>query len=98
MTHPDHLREAEAEHLAKILDRSPELAATAGHVRAFATMLTERTGRQHLDGWLTAVRADPLPALHSLANGIERETTPPSWPGSPSPTHQALSRALYEDH
>lgn len=73
MTHPDHLRETEAEHLAKILDRSPELAATAGHVRAFATMLTERTGRQHLDDWLTAVRANPLPALHSLANGIERD-------------------------
>jgi transposase len=73
MTHPDHLREAEAENLAKILNRSPELAATADHVRAFATMLTERTGRQHLDGWLTAVRADPLPALHSLANGIERD-------------------------
>ncbi|WP_326632620.1 transposase [Nonomuraea fuscirosea] len=49
------------------------VAATAGHVRAFATMLTERTGRQHLDDWLTAVRADPLPALHSLANGIERD-------------------------
>ncbi|GAA1685999.1 ISL3 family transposase [Nonomuraea maheshkhaliensis] len=73
MTHPDHLKEAEAGHLARILDRSPELAATAGHVRAFATMLTERTGRQHLDDWLTAVRADPLPALHSLANGIERD-------------------------
>ena len=73
MTRPDHLSSHAAEHLAKILDRSPHLAATADHVRGFATMLTNRTGLQHLDPWITAVRTDDLPHLHTFANGLERD-------------------------
>jgi transposase len=69
MTRPDHLDETSAAHLAQILACSPGLAATATHVRAFATMMTERQG-QRLDQWITDVRADPLPALHSFANGL----------------------------
>jgi transposase len=69
MTHPDHLDETAAAHLAQILAASPALAATATHVRAFATMMTERQG-QRLGQWITGVRADPLPALHTFANGL----------------------------
>jgi transposase len=72
MTRPDHLDETGAAHLAQILARSPGLAATATHVRAFATMMTERQG-QRLDQWIADVRADPLPALHSFANGLQKD-------------------------
>ena len=41
-------------------------------MRSFATMMTQLQG-QHLDEWITAVRADPLPALHSFANGLRQD-------------------------
>lgn len=72
MTRPDHLTEHEARHLARVLERSPEPAATTRHVRDFATMMTERQGHR-LGDWITAVRADDLPALHSLARGLEQD-------------------------
>jgi transposase len=72
MTRPDHLASDDAADLARLLDASPELAAAAAHVRSFATMMTKRQG-QHLDQWITTVRADPLPALHSFANGIQKD-------------------------
>jgi hypothetical protein len=39
---------------------------------------------QHLDEWITIVRADPLPALHSFTNGLGR---PPCRPGRPDPPY-----------
>jgi Transposase and inactivated derivatives len=72
MSKPEQLTEVERAKLARILQRSPELAAAAGHVREFAAMLTELQGR-HLDDWLAAVHASPLPALRSFATGLERD-------------------------
>ena len=72
MTRPDHLDQHTTAALAQLLDASPGLAATAAHVRSFATMMTQLQG-QHLDEWITAVRADPLPALHSFANGLRQD-------------------------
>jgi transposase len=72
MTHPDHLASDDAACLARLLEASPGLAAAAAHVRGFAAMMTQRQG-QHLDQWITGVRASPLPALHSFANGLERD-------------------------
>jgi hypothetical protein len=72
MTRPDHLDHAAATALAQILARSPELAATAAHIRDFATMMTHRQG-QRLDQWIAGVRASPLPALHTFANGLQRD-------------------------
>ncbi|MCW2915357.1 MAG: family transposase [Actinomycetia bacterium] len=72
MTHPDHLTSDDAASLATILDRRTGLAATAAHVRSFATMMTERQGH-HLDQWITDVRADQLPALHTFANGLQHD-------------------------
>ncbi|MEU8365350.1 hypothetical protein AB0C27_55990 [Nonomuraea sp. NPDC048882] len=40
MTQPEHLTSKETAHLIRILDRSPELPATAAHVREFAAMMT----------------------------------------------------------
>ncbi|GAA0965514.1 ISL3 family transposase [Actinocorallia libanotica] len=70
--HPDHLDEAHHLRLKTVLARCPELAALAGHVRAFAAMMTKKDGDQ-LPAWLQAVRHDDLPALHTFASGIERD-------------------------
>ncbi|MFI7644420.1 ISL3 family transposase [Nonomuraea sp. NPDC049400] len=71
-THPDRLEDAHQLQLATVLDRCPELTALLKHVRTFAIMLTKRRG-QDLPGWLAAVRADDLPALHAFAGGLERD-------------------------
>ncbi|GII96075.1 hypothetical protein [Sinosporangium siamense] len=78
MTQPDRLTGDETKLLARILGRSPELAATTAHVRAFAVMMSKRQGR-HLAEWLSGVRADPLPPCipsPAVCNAI----TMPSWP------------------
>jgi len=73
MTHPDHLASHDAADLARLLDASPALAATAGHVRSFAGMMTRRQGLLALEDWLTAVEAGDQPALRSFARGIRRD-------------------------
>ncbi|MFG6202318.1 ISL3 family transposase [Nonomuraea sp. JJY05] len=71
-TRPDRLEEIHQLQLKTVLDRCPELAALLKHVRSFAIMLTQRRG-QDLPGWLTAVKAEDLPALHAFASGLERD-------------------------
>jgi transposase len=73
MTRPDHLSSGDAAALARLLDASPRLAAAAGHVRSFATMMTRRQGLLALQDWLTQVEADDQPQLHSFARGIRRD-------------------------
>ena len=72
MTRPDNLTGEDAARLARLLGASRELTAAAACVRGFAAMMTQLQG-QHLDEWITEVRASPLPALHSFANGLERD-------------------------
>ncbi|GAA4985715.1 hypothetical protein GCM10025734_09390 [Kitasatospora paranensis] len=48
----------------------PELGALTGHLRAFGKMITELQGDQ-LPQWIEAVRADDLPSLHTVVNGLE---------------------------
>jgi hypothetical protein len=59
--------------LAAILARCPELDALAGHVTAFAKILTRRRGRASLDDWLAAASASGIPELRSFANGIRKD-------------------------
>ena len=49
---PESLTEDEQPQLKALLARCPELQATAGQVRSFATMLTELTGQDHLTQWI----------------------------------------------
>ncbi|MGN9761913.1 transposase [Streptomyces sp. SD31] len=58
--------------LKTVLANCAERDALLGHVRSFATMLTERQG-ERLPEWLDAVRKDDLPSLHTLAAGIARD-------------------------
>ena len=50
----------------------PAPGALAGHLRAFAEMMTSRQG-QHLPEWLAKVEADDQPQLHSFATGIRSD-------------------------
>ncbi|KIZ17375.1 ISL3 family transposase [Streptomyces natalensis] len=72
LSRPETLTEIEQLRLKTVLAQCPELEALTGHVRSFATMLTERQG-ERLPQWLDAVRQDDLPSLHTLAAGIDRD-------------------------
>jgi transposase len=74
MSHPDHLDADNRIHMAELLARCPELNSAAGHVRTFATMMTNRDGHL-LDAWITAVTADAegLPHLAAFATGLRRD-------------------------
>jgi transposase len=72
VTDPDNLHPDHHAQLQSILQRSPALAAVAGHVRAFAKMLKHRTGQQ-LPQWIADVLADDLPELHAFVAGLQRD-------------------------
>ena len=70
---PARLSAGQQASLAAILARCPELDALAGHVTAFAKILTGRLGGR-LDDWLAAAGASPgQPELRSFANGIRKD-------------------------
>lgn len=72
MTDPAALDPDDQQRLDAILASSPELDSLAGHVRAFATMMTELKGKQ-LEQWMSCVDADDQPALHSFVRGLRRD-------------------------
>jgi transposase len=72
MTNPKNLSDGDTVRLREILGRCPELDATSGHVRDFATMMRELCGTR-LDDWMHRVQDDDLPALHSFVTGIKRD-------------------------
>jgi transposase len=71
-SHPGHLTDDETAQLGQVKARSPQLSAAAGHVTAFAEMMTGRHG-ERLPGWIDAVDLDDLPSLHSFTRGIRRD-------------------------
>ena len=73
-SHPDHLTDDQTARLSQVKTRSVQLrlSATAGHVTAFAEMMTGRHG-ERLPAWLAAVDLDDLPHLHSFTRGIRRD-------------------------
>jgi transposase len=73
LTRPQDLDPARAADLAAIRAGCPELDALAGHVAAFAKILTGRHPGG-LDGWLAAAGASPgQPELHTFAAGIQMD-------------------------
>jgi transposase len=73
LTRPDHLQAGEQAQLDAIRAGCPHIDALAGHVTAFAEMMTARTGSRDLEAWLTAVEADDQAGLRSLATGIRND-------------------------
>jgi transposase/DNA-binding CsgD family transcriptional regulator len=71
-SHPGHLTEEETAKLNKVKARSAHLSATAGHVTAFAEMMTGRHG-ELLPAWITAAELDELTSLHSFTRGIRHD-------------------------
>ncbi len=70
---PGHTLDADEQaQLAKLREHCPHLDALAGHVAAFADMLTGRHG-ERLNEWIAAVKADDQPDLHSFAAGLKRD-------------------------
>ena len=72
MTRPAELPEHESAHLQELLAACPPLAVLAERVRAFAALLTGRRS-EDLEGWMIAVEASDLPALHSFVRGLRRD-------------------------
>jgi transposase len=72
MTRPADLPEHEREHLDELLAACSHLAMLTEHVRTFARLLTNRRGAE-VAGWMSAVEADDLPALHSFVRGLRKD-------------------------
>lgn len=72
MSRPDDLPAHHRRHLEELIPACPHLTALASRVREFAAILTRRRGHD-LDEWISAVRADDLPALRSFAPGLEKD-------------------------
>jgi transposase len=72
LTSPGNLGDDEKGELARARERCPHLDALAGHVTAFAKILTGLHG-DRLDDWITAVEADDQPDLHSFARGLRQD-------------------------
>jgi transposase len=70
--HPDSLTDDERPQLKALLDGCPELQAASDQVRAFATMLTQLTGKDLPHG-ISDVRTAGLPGLSSFAKGLEQD-------------------------
>jgi transposase len=72
LRHPDKLDPDERDHLTQARAVCPHLDALAGHITAFAEILTGRHGHR-LDAWIAAVDADDQPDLHSFTAGLRRD-------------------------
>jgi transposase len=72
LRHPDNRTPDQQVRLKQVLANCADLAATARHVSAFGDMITNLKG-DRLDSWISQVRADDLPHLHSFASGLKRD-------------------------
>ncbi|MCX4783625.1 transposase [Streptomyces sp. NBC_01264] len=74
ITNPTHLREEQRILRDQLTAACPEMTALAAAVRDFTTMLTPAPDNTAaLTGWITRVRAENLPFLHSYATGLQRD-------------------------
>jgi transposase len=72
LRYPDCLDAGEQLKHKQVLARCPHLEALAGHVTAFAAIMTGRHG-DRLDAWIDQVERDELPQLRSFAAGLKRD-------------------------
>ena len=73
LTRRDRLQAEEQAQLQAIRAHCPHIDALAGHVTAFAEMMTARTGSRDLEAWLAAVEADDQAGLRSFTIGIRHD-------------------------
>jgi transposase len=72
MTRPGTLSDQDQASLDAVLTASPELTTLTAHVGAFATLMTERRGRD-LEQWMTAAATSGEPALQSFVTGLRAD-------------------------
>lgn len=72
MSRPQNLPDHQRRHLHELVANCSQMTALAARVGEFAALLTQRRGAD-LDAWITAVRADDLPALHRFTDGLEKD-------------------------
>jgi len=65
MTHPEHLRDGDADKLHRLRERDPEVDRLTGHVRKFAVMMTARHG-DRLEEWIAGVEQQRRRQQHHL--------------------------------
>jgi transposase len=74
LTDPGHLRPEQRDLVDNLTGACPEMKALAGHARAFARLLRPEPGNaERLEEWVTDVRADDLPHLHSFTRGLDKD-------------------------
>ncbi|MFI9415229.1 transposase [Nocardia gamkensis] len=95
MSDPARVDPDDQQRLDAILATSAELTALVSHVRAFATMMVQRRGRE-LERWMAVVDRDDLPALQSFVRGLRRDldavTAGLSLPWSSGPVEGHVNR------
>ncbi|GAA3021369.1 hypothetical protein Sfulv_59710 [Streptomyces fulvorobeus] len=72
MTHPEHLRDENADKLHRLRERDPDLDRLTRHVRKFAVMMTARHG-DRLEVWITGAEQDSLAPLAGFARNLRRD-------------------------
>lgn len=72
MTHPEHLRDEDADKLHRLRKRDPELDQLTLHVRKFAAMMTGRHG-DRLEDWITNAERDTRTPLAGFARNLRRD-------------------------
>lgn len=72
MTDPANFKPDSADELRSILDRSPELATLAKHIRQFAHMIRYLAGEQLRD-WIASAKRTAITELRSFVAGLERD-------------------------
>lgn len=71
--HPDGLTSEESLRLKQLLDRCPELADTAAHVREFAKIMDRLDGARKLPGWIDRAEDAELPMMRSFARNLRND-------------------------
>ncbi|MFD3537493.1 transposase [Streptomyces sp. NPDC058664] len=72
MTHPEHLKDDEADKLHRLRGHDADLDRLTLHVRRFATMMTGRHG-DRLEEWIVNAEEDTLAPLGSFARNLRRD-------------------------
>ncbi|MFD9796872.1 transposase [Streptomyces sp. NPDC059070] len=71
--HPDGLTDEDSLRLKELLDRCPELADTAHHVREFAKIVERLDGEHRLPGWIDGAEHAELPVIQSFARNLRND-------------------------
>lgn len=71
--HPDGLTSEESLRLKQLLERCPELADTAAHVREFAKIMDRLDGARKLPGWIDRAEDAELPMIRAFARNLRND-------------------------